>query len=334
MKRNTLIDIIKYIMAICVIAMHTYSNKTVEVGRLYHTVVSSAVPFFFMASGYLTNVVEQSSQVAKGRIIRYIRLYIIWNIVYMPAAIYGNLINNDSVIKSILLYFRGFFLIGEHYMSWPLWYLLSMIYLLAAIKYLKSRLIKDETIWMISAVVYVIATVMTKMAESVDYAIYYDGTVNIAAKLIKITFGGGRLFTGLLLYCAGWILAVSKQKGNFLFSCNRTASNIFALMGLCICFMISVIRFNAITGTILVPAIILYLCIVNGSIIKKQTSIGFQSTVMYYTHMLIYFVVILIFYNGKPRYGLTSFLTVTVIDCMISAVVSKFRTNKLVKMLF
>lgn len=50
------IDVIKYIMAFCVIAIHTTPLKGIDnyiASRLYESVVSIAVPFFFLSSGYL-----------------------------------------------------------------------------------------------------------------------------------------------------------------------------------------------------------------------------------------------------------------------------------------
>ena len=46
----------KYIMAFCVIAIHTLPLKNVQnevVTSLFDTFVSLAVPFFFLSSGYL-----------------------------------------------------------------------------------------------------------------------------------------------------------------------------------------------------------------------------------------------------------------------------------------
>lgn len=55
-EQNYAIDVVKYIMAFCVIAIHTLPLKNVQnevVTSLFDTFVSLAVPFFFLSSGYL-----------------------------------------------------------------------------------------------------------------------------------------------------------------------------------------------------------------------------------------------------------------------------------------
>ena len=55
-EQNYAIDVVKYIMAFCVIAIHTLPLKNVQnevVTSLFDTFVSLAVSFFFLSSGYL-----------------------------------------------------------------------------------------------------------------------------------------------------------------------------------------------------------------------------------------------------------------------------------------
>lgn len=55
-EQNYAIDVVKYIMEFCVIAIHTLPLKNVQnevVTSFFDTFVSLAVPFFFLSSGYL-----------------------------------------------------------------------------------------------------------------------------------------------------------------------------------------------------------------------------------------------------------------------------------------
>ena len=50
------IDLLKFIMAVCVVAIHTqplYSIQSIVVQRLFDTITSLAVPYFFSVSGFL-----------------------------------------------------------------------------------------------------------------------------------------------------------------------------------------------------------------------------------------------------------------------------------------
>lgn len=68
-----------------------------------------------------------------------IKLYVIWMIIYFPLALVDLMYNETGLVRETLLYARGFFLRGEQYNSWPLWYLLSTIYALLLLIYLQKK---------------------------------------------------------------------------------------------------------------------------------------------------------------------------------------------------
>ena len=120
-------------MAVLVISLHTKPmiGCTSEVAKnVYYVFAYSAVPFFFMVSGYLIGF-RSSGCVApyiKRSIIKYIKLYIIWNCIYLPLTIYGYVSTDTSVGYAIKDFIKGLIITGEHYNSWMMWYLLSAIY--------------------------------------------------------------------------------------------------------------------------------------------------------------------------------------------------------------
>lgn len=137
------IDLFKLIMAICVVAIHTEplakcTNETVYV--MYESFVDMAVPFFFLAAGFLLqNKIELAGcnsnidqiSIIKAYLIKIIKFYLIWSLVYLLLDVYHYVIvGQTNIITWALLYIRGFFFIGQHYNSWQLWYLLSTIYAL------------------------------------------------------------------------------------------------------------------------------------------------------------------------------------------------------------
>lgn len=137
------IDLVKLIMAICVIAIHTNPLKhctNQSILTVYELIVRMAVPFFFLASGYVLGLrlnSAQSQREKRGAVLRtlrrMIRMYVIWSILYLPLAMYGYHLEAFPFSNAVIDYIKGFFFIGEHYLSWQLWYLLSSIYALVFI---------------------------------------------------------------------------------------------------------------------------------------------------------------------------------------------------------
>ncbi len=123
------IDVVKFIMAIFVVVLHTHPFYGIDdtlnfvtadvVGRI-------AVPFFFAATGFLlAQREEEGTAYERERIKRYIcrilKLYIIWTAVYFPAIIYTNIINSSEGIKhGIMISVRDFLFVGSYA---HLWYL-------------------------------------------------------------------------------------------------------------------------------------------------------------------------------------------------------------------
>lgn len=148
-KKNS-IDLVKFIMALAVVAIHTdplincFNRNILEI---YNQIVNLAVPFFFLASGYLLAIRMTSNfssnediQRVKYQLCKIIKMYLIWTVIYFPLAVYHYVSSKISLYGAILLYIRGFLFVGENYNSWPLWYLLSTIYaMIVIIMILKVR---------------------------------------------------------------------------------------------------------------------------------------------------------------------------------------------------
>src|SRR5574344_1943497 len=127
-------------MAIIVVAIHTHplENCKIEwINSIYSSLITLAVPFFFISKGFLLekkiNSGGNNREVLKSSIIKYIKLYLIWSLVYFPLALIPYFTNDYSIFKSVALYIRGFVFLGENFNSWILWYILSVIYLLSII---------------------------------------------------------------------------------------------------------------------------------------------------------------------------------------------------------
>ncbi len=178
-------------MAIIVIAIHTnlFNNTDEIVGALYTLILSCAVPYFFITSGFLMYKEENFENKLWLNLKKFIKLYVIWNIIYLPISIYDYVINSYSIGKAILYYVRGFLFIGEHFFSWPLWYLLGFIYALIVLIILKNLKLNDKKIFIITMITYIFAKVMEYLNA--------NNLNNIFIKLFNYVFGNGRVFTGI-----------------------------------------------------------------------------------------------------------------------------------------
>lgn len=96
-----------------------------------------AVPFFFLASGFLCFrdlnyasfgvAISAGTERVHNTIIKLLRLYLIWTLLYFPITIFGNVLLGNSFLHASLSFVRGTLFVGENYYSWPLWYLLASI---------------------------------------------------------------------------------------------------------------------------------------------------------------------------------------------------------------
>ena len=153
------IDLLKFIMAVCVVAIHTqplYSIQSIVVQRLFDTITSLAVPYFFSVSGFLlfskidANIsCTKNMEVCKRYLSRVLSLYVIWNIIYLPITIFGFKENNMSFARYVLDCIRGFLFIGQQFYSWQLWYLLSVFFVIASICIMAEHKIEDKNIFKI-----------------------------------------------------------------------------------------------------------------------------------------------------------------------------------------
>lgn len=109
-------------MAIFVVAIHTNpmtACKNEWILAVYDSLVTLAVPFFFIASGFflgnkMTGTLgdEDNLKVIKAYLFRMIKLYLLWTIIYLPLTIYDYVVSGASVLWCAARFIKGVFLIG------------------------------------------------------------------------------------------------------------------------------------------------------------------------------------------------------------------------------
>ena len=132
-------DLIKFCLSLVVVWIHTGTNDLFGLATL-------AVPAFFILSGFfLWNKLFATEDSGERRRIlsrwlkRILRLYLIWTLIYLPFAVIGIVQDGLPFYKGILVWLRNVVLVGENYLSWPLWYLLGLLWA-GLILYLSNKL--------------------------------------------------------------------------------------------------------------------------------------------------------------------------------------------------
>ena len=133
------LDTLKFFFSLVVVWIHT------GVGNL-GGLTPWAVPFFFFISGFLLfgklfgadDAIQQSARIGSWWR-KVLRLYLLWSLIFLPFAIIGFANDHLEPVKAAVVYMRNLLLVGENHLSWPLWYLLGMLWA-GAIIWLANRL--------------------------------------------------------------------------------------------------------------------------------------------------------------------------------------------------
>ena len=317
-KHNSL-DICKLLMAFCVVAIHTHPLEHCAISIVndcYDSFVRIAVPFFFLSSGFLLSQKFEPSfssprniATARKYLLKIIKMYVVWTVVYLPMAIYHFISTETGVLKSVLLYIRGFVFIGEQYNSWHLWYLLSTIYALVFILILLYLKISPKKAIVFSSFVFLFSI-------GIDYLSAYEGNTNtfigIFIMIIRVSIGSGRILTGLFYLPLGCFLA--QKQPNLKVSLTMLVSG----------YILNVFVQNYYWSTLLVAiSSIGFFCVINTIALPNSRVYPFvrkMSTIIYFVHMYIWsFYYVLIY--GEKTYGIDCFLVTIVICLALSAAI-------------
>ena len=234
------------------------------------------------------------------------KLYLIWTLIYTPLELYYAYTSGIPLIKELLLYIRGLVLVGQHYNSWPLWYLLSTIYALMFARYLKKKRVSNIGVFVSSIVVMIISFGCDYFVSLKNLSMPF----NLGQKVIMVSIGNGRILQGLFYIPLGIIL-----------SYNSTVPLSFILFAI------------GFIGNCLVDGFW-------GSVLLSFSSIGLfgiitkiklpyrprawkylreSSMVIYFVHMYIWtFYYILIY--GEKTFGMDSFIATAIFSVFVSGI--------------
>ena len=309
------IDILKFLMAICVISIHTlpagwFTNPIA--GSMYDLLCATAVPFFFVSSGFLlARKMENRSStdpnpqltVVTASLKKFAKLYVLWMLIYSPLAVWDIVRAQRGLLKGILVYLHGFLLLGEHYNSWPLWYLLSTVYGLCFLWLLSRRKTPLNRIVLVSHIFFFCGAAVSYLMENPHIL---PGSLSGFVDSLTGFLAPGRIVNGFLYISIG-MLAYRRQFSNpmgllfLLLHLAAQLSGIELLMTLC----------SPLSGLGL-------LILASNAPLKSRPVYALMrklSVVLYFLHMYVWTFYYTVVYRQKT-FGLDSFLMTTLI-CIV-----------------
>ena len=328
------IDLVKFIMALFVVAihLHPFSGKLYGFSyRLYESIVRLAVPFFFLTTGFflgkkmksINKYSKTDSNKIKETLYKTLKLYLIFTVIYLPLTLYDYINNNHGVLFDVVNFFRYEIFIGEHFNSWILWYLLSCFYGLLLIFLLYKKLkIKNIII-----IIIIIGLSLYLFGFFVDLIMGVNSSssiIIILQKIISSTFVSGRIFQSVLYLSIGMYLSKAKQ---------FNAKN-----WMYITFIIFTVLLNAITPDELNKLFILpssvcvfILCLkIRLKDFKIWPFLRFLSEKLYFYHLWIWSIICFIINDCKiiPIFGMKIYLLCILIIITISTIIYTIKNKK------
>lgn len=315
------VDLVKFIMAIFVVAIHTHPYTCIEntnLSFLVSKLISLAVPFFFVASGFFlwrkidNAIYADKLQILKRWILRLVKLYVIWTFIYLPFTIYGYVVDGLSPLKALLVFVRNFLFVGENMYSWPLWYLLAMITAGVIMYFMVYWRFKKNYIYAFALLALMLGIIIDNAKGTSDLILLYF-------KLFHTTRNG--LFVGLPYLIIGAIIAL-----------NGTITKRSVLIPLLIIgFLLHC------CGIVIASYIVAYLlfslvvCLKIDGNPELFVYFRLSSTVIYFSHMLFVAACTILNLLNSP---IELFVVTMILSLLLSLFVVKNWDNKVIRSIF
>ncbi len=136
------LDVAKFIMAILVVTLHAHPLQEWSYNLNYamtNGVTRIAVPYFFIASGFLLFRKTTLYDFDRARIKRYLihifRLYMVWTAIYLPIILWMAVHHAKGATYGILVAIRNTVMAGSYFQLWFLQALLVAVIILALLLY-------------------------------------------------------------------------------------------------------------------------------------------------------------------------------------------------------
>ena len=318
------IDLFKFIMSFCVIAIHT-SLLNEQSHVFYSLIIRMAVPFFFLSTGFLlSNKLNDSNEynlnIIKNQITKFLKKYLLWSFIYLPLTIYGTI--RYKYLFSIII--TKFLFMGEEYNSWQLWYLLSSVYAFVFLFFCFKKNINSKKMFSIIFFIIILKSLFDY------YEVNYENfNMIFIVKVIRKTIRNFRIFNGIIFIPIGTKL--KKIKVPF-----KINTFLFFLSLLLDYYIKNIIVSEYIS---IITIISLFNFVKELNLKKSIIYIYFRkiSSIIYYIHMYIFTIYSLIRYK-KINFGFEMFLVTSILSFVFSImyifISKKIENNQLNKEIF
>ena len=237
-RRYNAVDLTKFILSLMVVMIHVHpfgiGKSRADINFLFMAVLPRiAVPFFFVISGFLlykkTTLNGFSLKPTKTYLLKLLRLYLIWSVIYFPCRFNGVFRAKDGVLNGIKRYVRDLFL-GSYI---HLWYLAATIAAVLVISLLIKAGMKPRGVMVIATCLYAVALLFQSWYGLIRPFVEQNAELKSflqAAQRILLTTRKG-IFTSMIFVGIGMIFAFYKvrlsQRAAFAGFCVSMALMIF-----------------------------------------------------------------------------------------------------------
>lgn len=281
-KSFNFIDIMKFLMAFCVVCIHIGTLYQYSYSKVVLFTIHSAVPFFFVTSGFFLWEKFRASNFASSILIDYTKkvliMYTFWIVVYLPLSI-GIIIHGPDQL--VLL--KRAILVGEIPFSWPLWYLHALVVSVFIIWCFVKWRAHLSVIWLIGLGLMALGFAINKadvnlLSPPLQAAIEWYNDVFMTTRN-GIFLGLGYVTTGMII--SKYQIYIKSKVYNMLLGVVLFAAAIM-------CFIIDVNYWTLLSGTAI------FIVCKNISLPQAPIYRTFRSlsTIIYLSHMLILAVLI------------------------------------------
>lgn len=151
-QKYDILDILKYILSIFVVAIHTSLFP-----KILYPWLRIAVPLFFIMTSYFLFLKIKSNEKSKKEIIlnyvkRNLTLYFFWFICLLPITLYIRNYFKEGFLSGIILFIKSFLFDSTFVASW---YIMASIIGVLIVIYL-SRFFRNKTLLFISLLIYIL----------------------------------------------------------------------------------------------------------------------------------------------------------------------------------
>lgn len=207
----------KMIMAFNVVGIHVGTYFDLNYSSNVNFVLDMAVPFFFICSGFfIQNKVSKSNDlfcVLKRSFVRYLKLYLLWHIIYFPVALRFLLVNSHDFKENLIYCVHNFLFVGEIVLSWPLWYLHGLIVSIILVYFLYKIKLSLIQIWIVSIMLMLLGYFIGIASVSDEYSSIKAISQSIVGLLGSAERNGP--FRGFALVTTGMVIQKYLKIGRY-----------------------------------------------------------------------------------------------------------------------